>query len=437
MANLDVNLALLQVQVNMHHLLEMERARLQHEADQQLVVRRRRVRRRRYYCRPANTPLQRLLHGDWSNLLRTLRTHDEGAFYNYMRMPPRMFDEILHRVTPYIMKKQTNFKDPLEPGLKLACVLRHLATGDSYPTMAFGYRISRHTVAAFLPEVCQAIFDSYADEVLESPDSQEDWLEVEEAFRTRWNLPHCCGAIDGKHIAIRKPNKSGTLYHNYKGFFSVVLLAVVDADYKILWADVGGVGHQSDAQIFNASDLSRCLQYNTLNLPEDEPLPGDDRPFPYFFVGDDAFALRPRMMKPWGSRNLDRAYRIANYRLSRARRVSENAFGILANRWRCLLGTMMQGPQVVQVIIKALCCLHNVMRIRYPTVNNNLVDQEDDQHYLVPGEWRRDVQQLLPLNHALPRGQYDLKAGSENRKYLTAYINSPAGSVPWQERMVV
>ena len=73
----------------------------------------------------------------------------------------------------------------------------------------------------------------------------------------------------------------------------------------------------------------------------------------------------------------------------------------------------------------ALCCLHNVMRIRYPTVNNNLVDQEDDQHYLVPGEWRRDVQQLLPLNDVLPRGQYDLKAGSENRKYLTAYINSP------------
>ena len=98
---------------------------------------------------------------------------------------------------------------------------------------------------------------------------------------------------------------------------------------------------------------------------------------------------------------------------------------------------MMQGPQVVQVIIKALGCLHNVMRIRYPTVNNNLVDQEGDQHYLVPGEWRRDVQQLLPLNDALPRGQHDLKAGSENRKYLTAYINNPAGSVPWQERMVV
>ena len=165
MANLDVNLALLQVQVNMHHLLEMERARLQQEADQQLVVRRRRVRRRRYHCRPANTALQRLLHGDWSNLLRILRTHDEGAFYNYMRMPPRMFDEILHRVTPYIMKKQTNFTDPLEPGLKLACVLRHLATGDSYPTMAFGCRIKTHS-CCLPPEVCQAIFDCYADEDL-------------------------------------------------------------------------------------------------------------------------------------------------------------------------------------------------------------------------------------------------------------------------------
>ena len=58
------------------------------------------------------------------------------------------------------------------------------------------------------------------------------------------------------------------------------------------------------------------------------------------FSGDDAFGLRPYMMKPYGSRGLDDEQRIFNYRLSMARRVVENAFGIMANHFQVLMSTM-------------------------------------------------------------------------------------------------
>ena len=66
------------------------------------------------------------------------------------------------------------------------------------------------------------------------PTDPEDWKKIEERFRNRWNYPHAVGALDGKHIAIKKLKKSGSEYFNYKSYFSLVLLALVDADYKLL-----------------------------------------------------------------------------------------------------------------------------------------------------------------------------------------------------------
>ena len=84
--------------------------------------------------------------------------------------------------------------------------------------------------------------------------------------------PHVAGALDGKHIAIKKPKKSGSEYFNYKGYFSLLLLALVDADYKFLWLNVGTSGSSSDSQIFNRSKLKRRIENGRLGLPPPEPL---------------------------------------------------------------------------------------------------------------------------------------------------------------------
>ena len=111
---------------------------------------------------------------------------------------------------------------PESPDVKLAITLRYLATGSSYKTLAFAFRVASNTIFLFIPEVVDAIVSEYGD-LVAMPDSPDGWLAVARCFSSRWNFHHCVGAVDGKHIRIVKPNNTGPQYHNCKGFFSVIL----------------------------------------------------------------------------------------------------------------------------------------------------------------------------------------------------------------------
>lgn len=99
------------------------------------------------------------------------------------------------------------------------------------------------------------------------------------------------------------------------GFFSIVLLAVADANYKFIYCDYGSYGHQSDGGIFDRTTFREALDAGTLNLPNDELLPGTNSVSPYFFLGDSAFPLLPQLQKPYASDQDDESKRIYNYRL--------------------------------------------------------------------------------------------------------------------------
>ena len=151
-------------------------------------------------------------------------------------------------------------------------------------------------------------------------------------FQRRRDFPNTLGAVDGKHIRIRCPDTDA--YH-YKNYYSVVLLAAVDSDYRFLCVDVGSEGRASDSTIWKESDFYQdiCSEENKPNLPPPKKLPGAKDRLPYYFVGDDAFALREHIMERFPSMSAVYAERVYNYRLSRARRVVDNAFGMLANSY--------------------------------------------------------------------------------------------------------
>jgi len=100
------------------------------------------------------------------------------------------------------------------------------------------------------------------------------------------------------------------------------------------------------------TDFFKALERKKLNIPQPSELPVDDvnyqdwRPvIPYYFVGDDAFSLSENLMKPYPNRGQTEEQRILNYRFSRARRVSENAFGILSSKFRVFLSTLCVKPE--------------------------------------------------------------------------------------------
>jgi len=126
------------------------------------------------------------------------------------------------------------------------------------------------------------------------PETEDEWRQkIAGEFNEKCNFPHCAGALDGKHITILPPPNSGSQYFNYKHYFSIVLLALVDANYRFLYVDIGCYGRMSDGGVYNNSSLAEALANNTLHIPAPEVLSSSDITAPYVVVADDAFALKP------------------------------------------------------------------------------------------------------------------------------------------------
>ena len=129
-------------------------------------------------------------------------------------------------------------------------------------------------------------------------------------------MPHCIGAIDGKHIAIESPANSGSLYYNYKGFFSLVLLAICDAEYTFTLIGIGSYGSNNDCGILVKSLIGKKFYDIKMNLPSAEDLAGFSRnTLNYFLVGDEIFPLKAWLLRPYPGKLTD-SQKVFNYRLS-------------------------------------------------------------------------------------------------------------------------
>lgn len=256
------------------------------------------------------------------------------------------------------------------------------------------------------------------------------WQGIEEGFKNKWNFPNCIGAIDGKHVNIIAPPNSGSLFFNYKKTFSIVLLAIVDPEYRFIAVDVGAYGKNSDGGIYSSSTFGKALERNTLNIPCDKPLPGTNHAMPHVFVGDEAFPLKTYLLRPYprsNTRRLSDPERQYNYRLSRARRVVENAFGILYQKFAIYNKNIKLHPKFVDKVVLTTCILHNMMRTYNIEMNLQEPNRTEQEITVEFGEDRL-LSQLPNISGAHMATAFNV------REMFKTYFQTSTGRVPWQNR---
>uniref|UniRef100_A0A8C6NMU6 DDE Tnp4 domain-containing protein n=1 Tax=Nothobranchius furzeri TaxID=105023 RepID=A0A8C6NMU6_NOTFU len=292
-------------------------------------------------------------------------------------MSSSAFDELLRRTETLISHRRTH-SAPISSSQRLAVTLRFLASGCSYESLAASYKLGSATVGCIVKEVCEAIWTALKDDVVAFPSVS---LEFFPNF----------------------PANSGSSFHNYKGYFNFILIAVCDARYRFTLVDIGAYGCDSDAGVFSRSAFGSQLIKGELHLPPPSPLPGAVVWSPPVFVADEAFPLKVNLMRPYLGTNLTAEQRIYNYRHCRARQVIENAFGILAARWRVFGKAMECSVDTAELITKGCVALHNFLcgtdQLQAETARYiSRVDKGD-----VLGEWRQVVETDTNfLCHGLP-----------------------------------
>ncbi|XP_045116824.1 uncharacterized protein LOC123507728 [Portunus trituberculatus] len=169
---------------------------------------------------------------------------------NWTRLDKDQYHRLLELVTPLIAKSDTKMRKAVTAGERLTLTLRYLATGESQVSLAYQFCISHNLISSIIPSVCRAIYQVLQPQYLYLPRNQSEWQHVASQYYARWNFPMCIGVLDGKRVLISKPPCSGSEYYDYKGHFSLIMMALVDADYKFMYVDVGASGRASDAGVW-------------------------------------------------------------------------------------------------------------------------------------------------------------------------------------------
>ncbi|KAL6723875.1 hypothetical protein Aduo_018832 [Ancylostoma duodenale] len=241
--------------------------------------------------------------------------------------------------------------------------LRFTGHGSSYQSLAAEFSCGERTLSAVVDEVTDAIIKVLFQRAFPNL-AREDFEHTARKTQVRYNYPRAIGFLDGKHVAIKKPVRSRSVYFNYKKFHSIILLACCDCDYNIIAFDVEAPGRVGDAGVFRNSDVKRWMEDNEDRFPPTRDL-GQVGPVQYHFLVDSGFGQNYRMVRPFANQGDGIESRMRfNRKHSGARRMIESTFGILTRRFAVLQKAIELNPTKAARLVVSLMILHNLVSCR-------------------------------------------------------------------------
>lgn len=301
-------------------------------------------------------------------------TYSEKRFKKTFRISRETFNFILEKISGDI-QHGSFIEEPISPACRLGIALYRLARGDYYYTISEMTGFGVTTVCNITIEVSQAIVKNLWKRTVSDkfPSTLDQFKDSALDMEQLWQFPLAFSALDGCHIPIKMPSggpESAKEYHNFKNFYSIVLMGMVDAKMRFIWASVGCPGSNHDSIIFRSTDLHQKIMENNI-LPAYTKLI-EDVQVPFIILADSAFPHLPCIQKPYTNAVLSEKQRYFNYRLSRARMVVESAYGMLKSRWRVLHRKCDSNNETMKVKTLACIVLHNICIDQGETVPKSL-----------------------------------------------------------------
>ncbi|XP_037570302.2 uncharacterized protein LOC119450898 [Dermacentor silvarum] len=308
----------------------------------------------------------------------TLPNLSDFHFRRAFRVSPSTFRFLVESLACVLNLSNTNMRQSISVEKRVAIGLYRLCSSAEDRTIAHLFAVGRSTVNLMWRQFCAAVIEQLEGQWLcmVRRDQMDD--HVREFFAVT-EFPQAVGALDGCHFAISPPKEHAADYYNYKGWYSIILLALVDHRYRFRYIRVGSPGRCHDASVYAGSGLKEIVESAHFMSPQ--AIIEDTRVAPVILC-DQAFPLTEHLMKPFANPRDGTAERVFNYNLSRTRRIVENAFGRMKARFRFVAKRIECRLPNSKRAIRAACTLHNICE-----------DFRDN----VEQAWEQEAQQLSTL----------------------------------------
>ncbi|GBG92867.1 hypothetical protein CBR_g57593 [Chara braunii] len=309
---------------------------------------------------PRATPrwwMKRRTGGVWEDL-RQCDDATEDYFKDKLRMSPRVFRERAEALSPFLQRRVTFYREPLQPDLIVAFALYRWASGETYESGTCSFDIGRKSGLVAVRDVTSALLSAYRNKISWPTGLQK--AVVLRAFADK-GFPNGHGCIDCTHIFIDKPtNCPGEDYYDRKRRFSVHAQVVVDLNLRVLDVFVGYPGSCHDVRIVHLSSLWARAEAGELFTGPPVMLPFGVRTNGYL-LGNNGYPLSEWVVVPYAGVSQHPSEIRFDNKQKTARGAVERAFGRLKGMWRLFLRSHKTNMETLPQQFVAVCILHNIL----------------------------------------------------------------------------